>query len=105
MLNLSKRQYVDSLIEHFWRKGFMTVSRKFGTFLPEPEKVGNFEIDVLARYNKNYAIGITLTEDEIENPNVLEKINFLATRQSKYNNKKVQLFIGVPDIFYKKILM
>lgn len=104
MLNLSKRHYVDSLIEYFWRKGFMTVSRKYGTYLPEPEKIGEFEIDVLARYNKNYAIGLTLTEEDIENPKIINKINYLATRQTKFSNKKVQLFVGVPDIHYKRIL-
>lgn len=104
MLSLEKRKYVDSLIEHFWRKGFMTVSRKFGTYLPEPEKVGEFEIDILARNNKNYAIGLTLTEEEVENSQTLNKIKFLATRQTKYSNKKVNLFVGVPDIMYKKML-
>lgn len=103
MLNTDKRKYVDSLVKNFWKYGYMTVKRKYGTYLPEPEKVGGFDIDVVARQKKDYAIGITLSADEINNPRLLEKLTFLATRQTKFSNRKVILFLGVPSEHYKKI--
>ena len=100
---LDKRKYVDTLIKNFWKHGYMTVKRKFGTYLPEPEKVGEFDIDIVARQKKDYAIGITLTTEELSNPKLLEKIIFLATRHTKFSNRKVQLFLGVPSKHYKKV--
>jgi len=97
MVDLTKRKNVDLLVEQFWKHGYLTIKRKFGTYLPEPAKVGDFDVDIIARYKKNYAIGITLTEEDLNDPAVKEKINFLATRQTKFTNKKVLLFIGVPE--------
>ncbi len=101
MLNIEKRKFVDLLVEQFWRNGYLTVSRKFGTYLPEPSKVGGFDVDVIAKQRKKYAIGITLTEEDFKNPKLAEKIIFLSTRQTKYTNNKVMLFIGVPAQFVK----
>ncbi len=101
MLNLARRRSVDLLVEKFWKQGYLTVSRKFGTYLPEPSKVGKFEVDIIARYKKNYAIGITLSEDDFLNPDLIDKLNYLATRQTKYSNKKVMLFLGVPAEYLK----
>ena len=42
MTELSRRKNVDLLVEQFWRKGYLTLSRKFGTYLPEPTSVGGF---------------------------------------------------------------
>jgi hypothetical protein len=100
---LDKREYIDNLIKSFWKLGYMTVKRKFGTYLPEPEKVGEFDIDVIARQKKDYAIGVTLTAEELNNPKLLEKIIFLATRHTKFSNRKVQLFLGVPSKQFKKV--
>lgn len=101
MLEFDKRKSIDLLVDQFWKQGYLTVSRKFGTYLPEPSKVGNFDIDVLARYKKNYAIGITLSEGDIKDPKILDKLSYLATRQTKYSNKRVLLFIGVPQVYFK----
>lgn len=101
MLELDKRKSVDLLVDQFWKQGYLTVSRKFGTYLPEPSKVGNFDIDVLARYKKSYAIGITLSESDIKDPKILDKLSYLGTRQTKYSNKRVLLFIGVPQVYFK----
>ncbi len=103
MLNTDKRKYIDTLINNFWKLGFMTVKRKFGTYLPEPEKIGAFDVDIIARQKDIYAIGVTLSEDEIKNPRLLEKITFLATRHTKFSNKKVLLFLGVPSKQFKKV--
>ena len=56
-MNENARKNVDQLVEQFWKRGYFTVSRKFGTYLPEPSKVGNFDVDIIARYKKDYAIG------------------------------------------------
>jgi hypothetical protein len=101
MMNLAKRKNIDLLVEHFWKHGYMTVSRRFGTYLPEPEKVGGFDVDIIARHKENYAIGVSLTEEDFNNPKLLEKINYLATRQTKFTNKKVFLFLGVPEAYYQ----
>jgi hypothetical protein len=100
MLELIKRRNVDLLIEQFWKKGYLTISRKYGTYLPEPSKVGGFDVDIVAKYKKNYAIGITLTNADLNDHKLVEKLNFLGTRQTKYTNKRVLLFIGVPINFY-----
>jgi hypothetical protein len=100
---LDKRKYIDTLVKNFWKLGYLTVKRKFGTYLPEPGKIGEFDIDVVAKQEKNYAIGITLHAEELNNPKLLEKITFLATRHTKFSNRQVQLFLGIPSKHYKKI--
>ena len=103
MLDLMKRQSVDLLIGQFWKNGYLTISRKYGTYLPEPQRMGGFEVDIVARYKKDYAIGITLNEEDLENPELKNKIHFLATRQTKSSNKDVLLFVGIPSDLRKKI--
>ena len=102
MLDLNKRKSVDLLIEQFWKLGYLTLSRKYGTYLPEPSKIGGFDVDIIARQRKNYAIGITLTVDDLKNPNLPKKLAYLATRQTKYTNKRVSLFVGVPFEYLKR---
>ena len=101
MVELMKRKSVDLLVEQFWKQGYLTLSRKFGTYLPEPTKIGNFDIDIIAKYKKNYAIGIILTSDDFAKSDLIDKINFLATRHTKFSNKKVTLFVGVPAEYFK----
>jgi hypothetical protein len=98
-----KRQSVDLLIDQFWKNGYLTISRKFGTYLPEPQRMGGFDVDIVARYKKDYAIGITLNEEDLDNPELKNKIQFLATRQTKSSNKDVLLFVGIPNDLKKKI--
>ncbi len=102
-MNDIKRKNVDLLVESFWKRGYLTVSRKFGTYLPEPSKVGVFDVDVVAKLRKNYAIGITLSDKDLQDADLLKRIKFLATRQTKYTSKRVQLFIGVAAENYKTI--
>ena len=96
-----KRKSVDLLVEQFWKQGYLTLSRRFGTYLPEPSKVGNFDVDIIARHKKNYAIGITLTEEDFKNPLLIERIKYLATRQTSFSNKRVLLFVGIPEERFK----
>lgn len=100
-MEMMKRKSVDLLVEQFWKNGYLTIRRKFGTYLPEPAKVGNFDVDIIARYKDSYAIGLTLTKNDMNNAKIKEKIIFLATRQTRFTNKQVKLFIGADETIYK----
>ena len=104
MTELLKRKNVDLLVEQFWRKGYLTLSRKFGTYLPEPTSVGGFEVDVVARQKNKYAIGLTITDDDLNNQTLLlSKIKYLATRHTRNGNIPVMLFIGVKEENFKEV--
>jgi hypothetical protein len=102
MLETDKRRNVDLLVEHFWREGYLSLSRKFGRYLPEPGRIGIYDVDVVARYQKDYALGITVTVDDLKDPRFLERVVYLATRQTRFSNRQVLLFIGIPAELYKK---
>lgn len=93
---------VDDLITHFWKNGYLTVSRKYGKFLPEPKPIGEYEVDAVGKLKKKFALGIVLTEEELNNPKIYSKLNYLATRQTKYSNKQITLFVGVPQNMLNK---
>jgi hypothetical protein len=102
-MNISERKTIDLLVNEFWRLGFFTVSRRLGTYLPEPENVGKFRVDVIGRQKEKYAIGITLSKEDIYNSYLLEKIDYLASRKSRTSGKSITLFIGVEDIYLKRV--
>lgn len=96
-------QRVDQLIQHFWKNGYLTLSRRFGTYLPAPKPVGQYEIDALGKYKKKVVIGIILKENEINDPKTISKIDFLATRQTRYSKKRVILYLGTPEQYLNKV--
>lgn len=102
-MNISERKTIDLLVNEFWRLGYFTVSRRFGTYLPEPEDIGKFKVDVIGRQKEKYAIGITLNKEDIFNPDLIEKINYLASRKTRSSDKPILLLIGVPDIYFKQV--
>ena len=102
-MDISERRTIDLLINEFWRLGYFTVSRRLGTYLPEPENVGKFSVDVIGRQKEKYAIGITLNKEDIYKSDLLEKINYLASRKSRSSGKSITLFIGVCDIYFKRV--
>ncbi|HEX2961980.1 MAG TPA: hypothetical protein VHO43_09335 [Ignavibacteriales bacterium] len=91
----SNRENVDQLIKHFWQNGYLTVSRKYGTYLPAPDPVGTYSVDAVGRYDRKYALGIVLSPQELDDPGIFSKLNYLATRQTRFSNQKVALFVGV----------
>lgn len=102
-MNTEIKKDIDALIEQFWKRGYMTIARKFGTYLPEPSLVGGYDVDVIARYKNSYAIGIILKESDFINLNhIKEKIIYLASRQTRFSNKPVSLYIGVSSINFFK---
>lgn len=101
-MNIERRKDVDLLVEEFWKKGYLTVFRKYGTYLPEPSSIGGFDVDVIAKQKDNYAIGITLTDQDFKDPAFIRnKLSYLAQRQTKGSNKKVMLFVGVSALSFK----
>jgi hypothetical protein len=74
-----------------------------GTYLPEPSAIGKFKVDVVGRQRDKYAVGIILHQDDLNDINLIEKIEFLASRHSKSSRKPVALLIGVPAYFYKHV--
>ncbi len=84
------------------KKGYLTLFRKFGTYLPEPSNIGGFEVDVIAKQKDNLAIGITLSDQDFKDPSFIKnKLSYLAQRQTRGSNKKVQLFVGVSLLNFK----
>lgn len=107
-MNTDRRRDVDLLIEEFWKKGYLTLYRKFGTYLPEPSNIGEFEVDVIAKLKDNFAIGITLSDQDFkDSSSIKNKLSYLAQRQTRGSNKKVQLFVGVSllNLKYAKTLL
>lgn len=101
-MNNDRRRDVDLLIEEFWKKGFLTLSRKFGTYLPEPSAIGGFEVDVIAKHKDSFAIGISLSDQDFKDSSAIKnKLSYLAQRQKRGSNKKVLLFVGVSVVNYK----
>ncbi len=97
-----KQQNVDDLIGHFWRNGYLTLSRRFGKYLPEPNNVGDFKVDAIGKQRKKFVIGLLLSEKDLNDSKVYTKLEFLATRHTKYSNKRVTLFVGVPKHLIKE---
>lgn len=92
---IDRRKEIDLLVEQFWKRGYLTLSRRYGTYLPEPSSIGGFEVDIVARQKNNYAIGLTLSDDDLNDPSLINRLRFLATRQTRNSNKKVLLFVGI----------
>lgn len=101
-MNTSEKRAIDLLVNEFWRLGYFTVSRRLGTYLPEPSNIGRFSVDVIGRLREKYAIGITLTKEDIFNSDLIEKITYLASRKSRVTDKPILLLIGVPEIYFKE---
>ena len=102
-MDIPERKTIDLLISEFWRLGYFTVSRRLGTYLPEPENVGKFSVDAIGRQKDKYAIGIILTKEDIYKSDFLERIEYLATRKSRSSGKPITLFIGVTNDYYKRV--
>jgi hypothetical protein len=71
--------------------------------LPEPEDIGKFKVDVIGRQKEKYAIGITLNKEDIFNSDLIEKINYLASRKTRLSDKPILLLIGVPNNYFKQV--
>jgi hypothetical protein len=102
-MNISEKETIDLLVNEFWRLGYFTLSRRMGTYLPEPAAIGKFKVDVVGKQIDRYAVGIILDRDDLNDAKLIEKISFLASRHSRSSKKPVTLLIGVPVIYYKHV--
>ncbi len=102
-MNISEREIIDLLVNEFWRLGYFTLSRRMGTYLPEPTAIGKFKVDVVGRQKDKYAVGIILSQNDLNDINLIGKISFLASRHSKSSKKPVTLVIGVPENDFKYV--
>ncbi|MCX6168730.1 MAG: hypothetical protein NTX65_05300 [Ignavibacteriales bacterium] len=91
-----KRERVDYLIDHLWQHGYLTLSRKFGKYLPAPPLMGEYEVDAVAKYKKKIALGLTVTDEELNDHSFLSKLDFLANYSARFPQNRITLFIGVP---------
>ena len=107
MQRLTKQDRVDELINHFWKNGYLTLSRRYGTYLPTPKPIGNYRVDAVGKYKRKYAIGLLLTTEELDSSQVLKKIEYLATRNSRNSQNGTTLFIGVKqnDLLKAKLII
>lgn len=96
---------VDQLIHHFWKNGFLTLSRKYGKYLPEPKPIGEYQIDAVGRYKKKMVLGVILREEELNDPKIISKLDFLATQHLKSSSTRITLFVGVPSEYLNKARM
>jgi len=101
------RENVDEIVSHFWRNGYLTISRRFGKYLPEPDKIGRYEVDAVARYKKKIAIGLIITKEDLNDKKLPEKLKFLTMRNSRYSANEIKLFVGVnsTELFEAKTVL
>lgn len=100
-----RQRKVDDLVSHFWKNGYLTLSRRFSKYLPEPSNIGKYEVDAIGKLKKKYAIGVTLSTEDLNDSKIYSKLEYLATRHTKYSNKNVTLFVGVPKLLINKVRM
>lgn len=101
----TKRERVDHLIDHLWSNGYLTLSRKYGKYLPAPTPVGNYEVDAIAKYKKKIAIGLTVSEEDFNDPNFMTKLQSITHEKIKFPNSRITLFLGVPNNLFLKAHM
>lgn len=93
----SHKDRVDALISQIWKSGYLTISRKYGKYLPTPKPVGDFDVDVIAKYKRKYIIGLLVNENDLADSKFVNKLIYLSSRNTKYTNEKVKLLLGVSD--------
>jgi hypothetical protein len=98
-----RQRKVDDLVSHFWKNGYLTLSRRYGKYLPEPSKIGKYDVDAIGKLKKKYAIGVILNTEDLQDSTIYSKLEYLATRHTKYSNKRVTLFVGVPKELFNKV--
>ncbi len=94
MPRISNKERVDRLIAHFWQDGFLTLSRKFGTYLPPPEPIAGIEVDAIGKFKNKYVLAFLISQNDLEPPNLITKISrltYLITRNSK---RQAYFYIG-----------
>ncbi|KAF0151289.1 MAG: hypothetical protein FD143_2094 [Ignavibacteria bacterium] len=97
MIQRYKRERVDLLIDHLWQQGYITLSRKYGKYLPAPPTISGYEVDSISKYKKKLAVGITISEEELNDLQFLTKLEAILNYQMRNPVNRVTLFLGVPN--------
>lgn len=96
MQSLNKRDLTDKLYFKLRSSGYSTLGRRYGTYIPDPPDIGEFQIDILAKQKKEFAIGIVIDDlSGMDMEFIRKKIKFLAERKSTYSGNPVKLFIAL----------
>lgn len=99
-----KDEKINELVRFFWKFGYEPIQIKGSKYLKAPERIGNYEIDILAKKDKYFAIGIVIKNSEIENQNeLIQKITYLASLKNKFDKKDIYLFLGCQKENYETI--
>lgn len=96
MLIKSRKEKVDQLIGHLWKEGYLTLSRKYGKYLPPPPKIFGYEVDAISKSKKKIAIGLTISENEI-NENLVKRVSSILKFKNINRENRITLFIGIPS--------
>ena len=99
----NRKKNIDMLVSHLWKLGYTIIKRKLGTYLSEPPTVDGYEIDIVAKLHRQYAMGLCIDKSDLHDSKLLEKLDCLASRKTKTGNKDVLLFIGFPVEIYKTV--
>jgi hypothetical protein len=99
-----KIEILNLLVPKLWWDGYSVISRRFAKHLPEPERVGLYDVDVVARHGDTYLIGLSITAAELNDAKLVEKIKFLASRKSRYTNQPIRLWLGVDQPHYARLM-
>lgn len=91
-----RRERVDLLIDHLWKEGYLTLSRRFGKYLPAPPTISGYEVDAISQYKKKIAIGLTVGAEELNDIKFISKLEAISSYKKMYPMNRITLFLGVP---------
>ncbi|HOP49932.1 MAG TPA: hypothetical protein PK887_04840 [Ignavibacteriales bacterium] len=95
---------IISFLRFFWKFGYEPTEIKNSKYLPTPKNIGNYEIDIVAKKQGQYCIGIILKNSEFENLNLLvEKITFLSSLKNKNDKKEINLFVACDKQYFEQL--
>lgn len=100
-----KRERVDLLIDHLWKEGYLTLSRKFGKYLPSPPPIGGYEVDAISQYKKKIAIGLAVQEEELNDIKFISKLETISSYKRLHPMNRITVFLGVPYNSVVKVTM
>ncbi|MBU0558659.1 MAG: hypothetical protein KJ799_04185 [Bacteroidetes bacterium] len=95
MAIISHQERVDKIISQFWQDGYLTLSRKFGTYLPNPDPINSFEVDAVGKFKKKVAIGIVVKDEDFQDNRLIEKIKYLTAANSNQPKRSRTLILSV----------
>jgi hypothetical protein len=99
-----KIEILNLLVPKLWWDGYRVISRRFAKHLPEPEPVGMYDIDVVAKRGETFLIGLSITAADLADAKLVDKIRFLASRKSRYTNQPIRLWLGVDQPHYARLM-